>query len=213
MLLNGAPTDQREATEAAFIVGDEEVFVFQPVAATSTTADDACSARFKNIGELCARATDVTNPDFDVYEYINFCSLLKKVDYLGNRNFKLLGGQKYTMFVPNNKAVANLFYDILETDSVSVPRITEFVEFAVVPGEIETSDLQCKNKPDTLSNVGKKPKFLCKTDITGRTISYIKGSGNTKQDYIPKFVDPENPIKTCNSDLYLIDDVLLLLKY
>lgn len=210
MLLNGAPVDQ---TEANFIVGDEEVFVYQPVAPPPATADDACSARFNNIGELCAAAMNVEKPDFKFYEYLNFCQLLKQVNYLENRNFKLLDDQKYTMFVPNNKAIVNLFNVILGTNSIGLARITEFVEFTVIPGEIETRDLECKSKPDALSNLGRNPKIICKTDIAGRPVSYIKGNGNTNQDYIPRFMDPENPIKTCNSNLYLIEDVLLLLKY
>lgn len=206
--------------------GDEAVFVYQPVVASAAAATFApsCTTKYKSVVDICEAAMDDNNNDEEIADLFQFCRLLDFMNYLEDTGIQLdtvttsnsntvSSGNSFTIFAPTNDAISNLFDDILGTGQIGSTLIGELMESTIVQGKaLKPRDLVCKSKLNVLSNAGPNPAIKCKGDIAGGPVSYIKGKGNSNA-YTPRFQDPESFIATCNSNIYKIEDAILLKKY
>lgn len=192
------------AADDIVLSSKEDFFVFEPTPNfPKPAAAKACE--FETLYDVCVAAFQ---QDAKVADLFQFCRLNDIVNYY---NF----GDKtktFTIFAPTNNAIKNLFEEIWKVQGIGEPLVIELLESTAIEGRVERRDLECKKKPDVISNAGPNPSLVCKGDIAGNPVSYIKGKGNTKS-YTPRFVDPANPIVACNADIFLVEDVILLKKY
>jgi len=194
------------------VIGDEAVYVYEPLVATATGPAAAAAAamddcNYDTVKDLCDNLPGKYN------ELSQICKILGVTSFLSKKNSgqnNLLDKDKfYTLFLSRNKGVATLFIDILEQGSAGSTILSEFIEYGLVAGSLlDPQDLECKSKVSVVSTTG-KPKIFCKDNISGYTNAYLKGKKNTK--YVPRFVDPSEVITTvCNAHIYLMTDVILL---
>lgn len=205
-----------DQTSNPFVVVDEDVYVYKPVAPAAESAAPYC--KYKTVKEFCDDALDVESQFYEkeYSELHSFCYFLGQMHYLsqkdGGKNSLLNEDEDFTIFAATNNGYSNFFLEILGTTTVGSTAIVEALEYSIVAGtKFKTIDLECKDKVDIISTKpGPKPKITCTEDIGGTKHAYIKGRAN-KGDYIPKFVDPNNAIKrVCNANIFVVDNLVLL---
>ena len=177
----------------------EDIYYFKPSETAAAATPPECNKEYESILDIC---------EAGAYDLTEFCRLLAFVNYLDLSD----SNKSFTIFAPTDEAVSRLFDDVLDSNGIGSTLMREIIQSNYIDGQVETRDLECNSKPNVVSSAGKDPPIKCKVDITGNTVPYIKGRGNAR-GYIPRFTDPQNPILTCNSNIYKIDEVVLLTNY
>lgn len=192
--------------------------VAQEVALSDLFASPAAISEYSaaNTNEPCNEEGAVTLTDLckgltnDQEEFYVFCKALTDtnlVDLFADRS------KKFTVFAPTNQAFAGLYTQLLRTTSIQNEKLAKILQYHIIDGKkLDTHELLCKSRLRSMWQ-GKKrflPKILCRFDVTGAAASFIRGSHkfNRKME-VPQLREPSEPMKTCNANLFKIDQVLL----
>lgn len=179
--------------------------VAQDAIEAAATEVDPCSLpaseRKPSIQEFCFRLTEDSNPLF------TYCKAIIETNAIFGFNLK---GAKNTLFAPNREAWIKYYKDNINTDAIENGELKKALEYQVIPNKLMGSaDIWCKKRYATKDD-RKGVRIVCKLDIAGNPVVFVRGSDKKSQKKFTPFVEnPKEPIELCNANIFIVDNFIL----
>mmetsp|Transcript_2805 Transcript_2805/g.6023 ORF Transcript_2805/g.6023 Transcript_2805/m.6023 type:complete len:275 (+) Transcript_2805:375-1199(+) len=181
-----------------------------PETASAATDDDEINpcdlAGSQTVAEYCANVSN------DADSFFVWCKAVLETNQASrydNRN------TEFTIFVPTKDAFVSYYTEVARTHDVPHETLVPILQYHEIEGIIyEPEDLLCKKKYETTTDLieggTQAPKVICQRDIAGQPVTFFRGSDRASQKvFTPQFVDPGNPVRCCNANLYQMSNLLL----
>lgn len=160
----------------------------------------------QTVAEYCATVSN------DADSFFVWCKAALETDQIhryANRNME------FTLFVPTKEAFVSYYTEVARTHDVPHEVLIPILQYHEIPGIIyEPEELWCRAKYGTTTELieggAAAPKVVCQRDIAGEPVTFFRGSDKASQKvFTPQFVDPGNPIRCCNANMYQMSNLLL----